>query len=58
MGKIEDVGQGWFKVDGEWKMKIESSSPAKIRKAGDKMELLVPVEFKNGTAKIVQEYQW
>lgn len=55
--KIEAVGDGWYKINGEWKMKIEGGTP-QIRKAGGKVELLVPVKFNNNQAKLVQEYVW
>ena len=55
--KIESIGDGWFKIDG-WKMKIESSSDPQIRQSSGKSELLVPVEFRDGKAKIVQEFLW
>ena len=38
-------------------MKIEGGTP-RIRKAGGKVELVVPVKFENGKAKLVQEYVW
>jgi mono/diheme cytochrome c family protein len=55
--KIEAAGDGWFKVDG-WKMRIESAGKPLIRESGGKTELLVPVEFKDGKAQIVQELVW
>ncbi len=54
--RIEALDDGWFRVDG-WRMKIEGAK-ATIRKSGDKMELLVPVEWKAGKAEFVQEYSW
>ena len=55
--KIEAAGDGWFKIDG-WKMKIESTAAPKIRQSDGKSELIVPVEFKDGKATIVQEFLW
>ncbi|MCE9534341.1 MAG: cytochrome c1, partial [Planctomycetes bacterium] len=55
--KIEAGTDGWFKIDG-WKMKLESTGLPKIRTIGGKLELLVPVTFKDGKATIVQEFAW
>jgi hypothetical protein len=55
--KIEPAADGWFTINGEWKMKIVGGT-AQVRKAGGKVELLVPVKFQNGQAKLVQEYVW
>jgi len=55
--KIEAAGEGWYKIDG-WKMKIDSAAAPVIRTGDGKMELLVPVTFKDGQAQIGQEYVW
>lgn len=55
--KIEALGEGWYRIDG-WKMKLDGGAPAKIRSAGGKSELLVPVRFTNNKAEIVQEFAW
>jgi cytochrome c553 len=52
--KIEVDKQGYY-VLGTWRMRIESDANPVIRKAGNKMELLVPVRFKGNSATIVQE---
>jgi len=57
--KIEPGPDGWFTID-DWKLRL-ASSPSKqplVRPAGNRMELLVPVELTNGTAKIEQKYVW
>jgi mono/diheme cytochrome c family protein len=56
--KIEATGEGWYKINGEWKLRIEAASPPRIRKSGGKVELLVPVRFQEGRARIVQEFVW
>src|SRR5262245_43841824 len=56
--KIAALGNGWYRVNNEWKMRIESTSPPLIRAAGNKTELLVPVRFDGGKGRIVQEYVW
>jgi mono/diheme cytochrome c family protein len=56
--KIEAAGDGWYRINGEWKMRIESDGPPKVRDSGGKKELLVPVRFRDGKARIVQEFVW
>ena len=57
-GKIEDIGDGWFSIDDDWKIRIESDSKPEIRSSGNRMELVVPVKFNENKAKIVQEFSW
>jgi cytochrome c553 len=56
--KIEAAGDGWFRINGEWRLRIEAAAPPRIRQAGGKQELLVPVRFGDGQARIVQEFVW
>jgi mono/diheme cytochrome c family protein len=57
--KIEPAGgKGAYRINGEWTLKIECAAEPKIRKSGGKMELLVPVRFQEGKARIVQEFVW
>jgi mono/diheme cytochrome c family protein len=53
--KIEAVAKGTYRINGEWTMKLDA---AKIRKSGGKMELLAPVRFRDGKARLVQEFVW
>jgi hypothetical protein len=55
--KIAALAGGWYQIDGTWKVKVHGAAP-KVRKSGGKMELLVPVAFKDGKARFVQEYAW
>jgi len=55
--KIEADKDGWYRVN-DYRVRIESAATPVIRQAGAKMELLVPVQFKGNSAKIVQEYVW
>ena len=48
---------GWFQI-GDLKMHIESDAPAHVRASEGQAELIVPVRFKDGRARIVQEFQW
>ena len=54
--KIEPAGDGWYRVDGAWKTKVPAE--AKVRKAGGRTELVVPVHFRDGQVRIEQEYSW
>jgi hypothetical protein len=55
--KIEAQGDGWYRI-GELRLRIEAGATPVIRRSGAKMELLVPVQFQNKGAKIVQEFVW
>lgn len=54
--KIEFEKDGWFRVDGLYRVKL--TGEAKVRQSGGKMELIVPVITHDGKATIVQEYRW
>jgi hypothetical protein len=56
--KIEATGDGWYRVGGEYRVRIESAAPPVIRRSGGKTELLVPVRFDKGRARLVQEIVW
>jgi mono/diheme cytochrome c family protein len=57
--KIEPAGaKGTYRINGEWTLKIESAAAPEVRKSGGKMELLVPVRFHDGAARIVEEFVW
>jgi hypothetical protein len=56
--RIEPLGKGWFKIDGEWKMHVESAARPRVRQSGGKAELVVPVRFDGGRARIVQTFAW
>ncbi|HWG46567.1 MAG TPA: c-type cytochrome [Gemmataceae bacterium] len=57
--KIETTKEkGVYRINGEWTMKIDSATAPRIRKSGGKTELLVPVRFQDGKARIVQEFVW
>jgi hypothetical protein len=55
---IEPLADGWHIINGEWKLRLESANKAVIRKSNGKTELLVPVGFADGKAKIVEEFAW
>jgi hypothetical protein len=57
-GRIEATGDGWYRINGEYRMRLESAAPPVIRQSGGKTELLVPVRFRDNGARIVQEIVW
>jgi hypothetical protein len=54
--KVEPAGDGWYRVDG-YKVRIKGTE-TKVRQAGGKSELIVPIRFADGKAKFVQEIAW
>lgn len=57
LGEIKSSGDA-FSVGAGLQMKISGGGKPIVRGAGDKAELLVPITFTDGQAKIVQEYAW
>lgn len=57
--KIESI-DGQFVIDDQLKVTLDStaSSAAMIRDSGGMSELLVPVRFVNGEARLTQVYEW
>jgi mono/diheme cytochrome c family protein len=55
--KIEVIAKGTYRINGEWTLRLDAAE-GKIRKSGGKMELLAPVRFHDGKARIVQEFVW
>ncbi len=57
--KIATRNDGWFTIDGTLQMRLEAGgSKPVVRKQGNQMELVVPVKFESGQAKVVQEFAW
>lgn len=58
-GKITATDDGWFTIDGDWKTRVDSPGGKPIlRKSGNNMELLVPVELRGKKTTITQEFSW
>lgn len=55
---IEADANGLFTMKAGWQTKFSGGSQPIIRESGGKKQLLVPVTFTNGQAKIVQEFVW
>jgi mono/diheme cytochrome c family protein len=56
--KIVATGDGWYQVDGEWKLRISTDSTPILRESAGKTELIVPVKLEAGKGRIVEEYVW
>jgi cytochrome c553 len=56
--KVEAIGDGWYRINNEWKTRIEASASPRLRRAGAKTELLMSIQFEMGKARITQEYVW
>ena len=56
--KIEPLGEGWYGIDGEWKVRISAESKPIVRDSAGKAELVVPVKLDGGKTRIVEEYAW
>lgn len=55
---IEKDDKGDYLINGQWRMRLKTDAEPIIRKQGNNVELIVPVQFQKGTAKIVQTYIW
>lgn len=55
--QIEAVGDGWYRVNREYRIKIEGGE-AELQHPGDLTELRVRVRFRAGQAQIVEEIGW
>lgn len=56
--KITAAENGWYEVDGRWKVKLGGKQPPFVRQSQGKEELLLPVTFAGGKAEIVEEIDW
>jgi mono/diheme cytochrome c family protein len=54
--KIEAGPKGVYRINSEWTLKFNVET--EVRKIGARMELLVPVHFHDGKARIVEEFVW
>jgi mono/diheme cytochrome c family protein len=57
--RIEPQGEGWYRIDGEWRMHLDAELPPVLRKSEGQAELLVPIRPGGAVdARIVQEFAW
>jgi hypothetical protein len=57
-GKIENAGSGSYKIDDRLTLRVAGPATAELREIDGQKELLVPVVFENGKAKIQLTYDW
>jgi mono/diheme cytochrome c family protein len=58
-GNIAAANDGWYTVDSALRVRVEAAGSKPIlRKQGNQSELIVPVKFEGGQAKVVQEFAW
>jgi len=55
---VEPLDAGWFRIDGTWKLHLESTATPEVRSNGGRREIIVPVPIGDGEAKIVQTFVW
>jgi mono/diheme cytochrome c family protein len=56
--KIEALEDGWYGIDGEWKLRISAESKPFVRDSAGKSELILPVMLDGGNSRIVEEFMW
>jgi hypothetical protein len=56
--KIENAGQGSYKIDERLTLRVAGPALPELRKIDGNMELIVPVVFENGKAKMQLTYDW
>jgi len=55
---IQDTGEGNYRIDDIWNIRLKSTEKPTIREMNGKKELLLPIKFVDGKATIVQDYLW
>ncbi len=56
--QIEPMGEGWFRVDGEWKVRLGGTGEPIVRPSAGRSELVAPIVFEAGKARVVEEFAW
>jgi mono/diheme cytochrome c family protein len=58
--QIDEMGDGWFRVDDQWNVRLASPSDRQpeVRRQGGLQELVLKVEFAEGEAEITTEFSW
>jgi mono/diheme cytochrome c family protein len=57
--EMKALGEGKYACAEDWSTRVQSDSGQPLlRSQGNRAELLVPIEFKNGKATIVQDFIW
>ncbi|WP_417731993.1 family 16 glycoside hydrolase [Rosistilla oblonga] len=53
---IEAAADGWYRIDGNYSIRIDG--PTQLVSVGDGQELRMPVSLENGTATIEEQIRW
>ena len=58
--KIEDLGDGWYEINADWKIRLEppANVAPRIRKQGNQQHLVVPIPLQGKPVDVVQEFRW
>jgi hypothetical protein len=60
-GRLEDAGDGWWRADGSWKLRVSGAGAGEpVRhEAEGRTELRFPIIWaSDGTAELVEELAW
>lgn len=57
-GSIDEIAGGKWKIDSKWELTVAGAAKAQRREQGGQVELLLPVVFQDGQAKIELTYDW
>lgn len=55
---LEALGQGWYRVENDWYLHLEGPAPARLRRSQERYELLMPIVFRDGQARLREEFCW
>ena len=55
---IEAGDDGWYTVNGEWKVRFGAGTRPIVRRSRGLSELLAPIEFDARSAEIVEQFAW
>jgi mono/diheme cytochrome c family protein len=56
-GSVEQEQNGWFAIDGRYRVRILGAMPM-VRESRGRQELLVRIEFEEDGAEVVQQFNW
>lgn len=56
-GSIEQELEGWYVIDGQYRVRVLGARPV-VRESRGRQELVVHIQFQEGGAEVVQQYNW
>ena len=56
--KVEPAADGWYALGNGLRMRFRGGGKPVVRSSNGKAELLVPIKYEGGKAKLVQEIDW